>query len=324
MKEITIRQWVFLTGAVVLVLLAPLFLKIVQIRILNEVVYFSLFSVSFNLLFGYAGLLSCGHAAYFGIGAYTTAILLKRFVGMPLLLAVLTSGIIAAIGGVVIGFFCVRRKASYFVLLTMDFNQLIWALAWKWRSMTGGDDGIGGFVPKSLKLGIATLDLSNAGTVYCLSAAIVLFMLFLIWYLLRTPFGNTIRAIKVNEDRPEFLGYNVNFSKLVLFTIAAFFAGIAGSLYAVFQDFVATSSVDLAMATQVIMMAILGGTGSFFGPILGSAIFVYFTDWISHLTDRWEFILGALFIILVLYFHRGAIGLIPRKVKSIFVSLKGH
>jgi branched-chain amino acid transport system permease protein len=321
-RDITFRQCVLLIGCIVLVLLAPLCLKIVHIRILNEVIYFSLFAVSFNLLFGYAGLLSCGHAAYFGIGAYTTAILLKRIVGMPLLLAILTSGITASIAGVVIGFFCIRRKAGYFVLLTMAFNQLIWALAWKWRSMTGGDDGIGGFVPKSLKLGIVTLNLSNGSTVYCLSAVIVIFLFFLIWYLLKTPFGNTIRAIKVNEDRPAFLGYNVNFSKLLLFTMAAFFAGIAGSLYALFQDFVATSSVDLAMATQVIMMAILGGTGSFFGPVLGAAIFVYFTDWISHLTDRWEFILGALFIVLVLYFHRGAIGLIPRKLKSIFVSGK--
>ena len=324
MKEITLRQCVLLTGAILLILLAPLFLKIVQIRILNEVVYFSLFAVSFNLLFGYAGLLSCGHAAYFGIGAYTTAILLKRLVGMPVLLAILTSGIAAAVGGVIIGFFCVRRKASYFVLLTMAFNQLVWALAWKWRSMTGGDDGIGGFVPKRMKLGIVTLDLSNATTVYCLSAVIVMFSLFLIWHFLRTPFGNTIRAIKVNEDRPEFLGYNVNFSKLLFFTMAAFFAGIAGSLYALFQDFVATSCVDLVMATQVIMMAILGGTGSFLGPALGACIFVYFTDWISHLTDRWEFILGALFIILVLYFHRGAIGLIPKKLKSIFLSAKNQ
>lgn len=324
MKGITFRQGVLLIGAIILVLLAPLFLKIVQIRILNEVIYFSLFAVSFNLLFGYAGLLSCGHAAYFGIGAYTTAILLKRIAGMPLLLAILTSGIAAVVGGAIIGFFCVRRKASYFVLLTLAFNQLVWALAWKWRSMTGGDDGIGGFVPKSMKLGIVTLDLSSAGTVYCLSAVIVMFSLFLIWHLLRTPFGNTIRAIKVNEDRPEFLGYNVNFSKLLLFTMAAFFAGIAGSLYALFQDFVATSSVDLVMATQVIMMAILGGTGAFLGPALGACIFVYFTDWISHLTDRWEFILGALFIILVLYFHRGAIGLIPKKLKSIFFSAKSQ
>jgi branched-chain amino acid transport system permease protein len=106
--------------------------------------------------------------------------------------------------------------------------------------------------------------------------------------------------------------------------MAAFSAGIAGSLYALFQDFVATSSVDLAMAIQVIMMAILGGTGSFLGPVLGAGIFVYFTDWISHLTDRWEFILGAFFIILVLYFHRGAIGLIPKKLKSIFFSAKNQ
>ncbi len=303
---------------ILLLFTAPYLLKVTQIRILSEIAYFSLFAISFNLLFGYGGLLSFGHAAYFGLGAYTTAILLKRVAGMPLLLSILFGGIAAAIGGAIVGFFCVRRKGGYFVLLTLAFNQLIWAVAWKWRSVTVGDDGLGGFVPKNLHLGIITLDMTKTEPIYYLTVTIVLLLLFLAWYLTKTPFGNTILAIKVNEERAAFLGYHVNFSKGLVFTIASFFAGIAGSLFAIFQDFVATNVVNLLLSTEVLLMTILGGAGSFFGPILGAAIFVYFSDWLSSLTDRWEFFMGVLFIIVVLYFHGGAISLIPKRLKSIF------
>jgi branched-chain amino acid transport system permease protein len=310
-------------GIIALIWLAPYFLSIVQIRMVNEIAYFALFAVSFNFLFGYTGLLSFGHAAYFGLGAYITALSLKHITGMNPLLSIIMGGLAATIGGAIIGFFCVRRKGGYFVLLTLAFNQLLWAVAWKWRDVTRGDDGIGGFVPKKLSLGIMILDLTKTEVMYYTSMAIILLFLVLGWYLMRTPFGNTIQTIKMNEDRAAFLGYNVNFSKLLIFIISALFAGIAGSIFALFQDCVAPSALDLGMSNQVLLIAFLGGTGSYFGPILGAAIFVYFTDWISSLTSRWEFILGVLFIVLVLYFHKGAIGLIPKKLRSIFITSKG-
>ena len=320
MRSFIKSRWFVPALAVVLAFLAPLFLKVVQTRMLDEIVYFSLFAISFNLLFGYAGLLSFGHAAFFGLGAYTTAILLSHVSGMPLLLSILAGGVVACLGGFIIGYFCIRRKKGYFVLLTMAFNQLLWAVAWKWRGLTGGDDGIGGFLPASLNLGITSVDLTNTGAMHSLILAFFVVCVFLIWCFLRTPFGNTIRAIKDNGERPAFLGYNVNFAKLVVFGIAAFFAGISGSLFALFQDFVATNVVDGKMSIQVILMTFLGGTQSFFGPILGAAIYVYFYDWISSLTDRWEFFMGMLFIALVLYCHGGAIGLIPKRLRSIFAS----
>jgi len=312
------RQIAAIALATFLLLMAPQLLKVTQIRMLNEIAYFSLFAVSFNLLFGYAGLLSFGHAAYFGLGAYTTAILLKRMAGTPLLLSILLGGMAGAIGGAIIGFFCVRRKGSYFVLLTLAFNQLLWAVAWKWRDLTRGDDGIGGFVPKNVDLGILPLHMASTETMYYVSCAIVIILLLVAWYLMKTPFGNTIRTVKVNEERAAFLGYNINFSKMLIFTVASFFAGIAGSLFAVFQDFVSPNVMDLKMSTEVALMTVLGGTGSFLGPVLGAAIFVYLSDWISSLWDRWEFIMGVLFIILVLYLHQGAIGLIPKKIRSSF------
>jgi branched-chain amino acid transport system permease protein len=313
-----------MAAVIVLLVAAPRILSLLQLRMLMEISYFALFAVSFNFLFGYAGLLSFGHAAYFGLGAYVTAISLKHVAGMPFFLALLSAGLAGAVGGAIIGFFCVRRKGSYFALLTLAFNQFLWAIAWKWREVTGGDDGIGRIVPrKPVDLGILSLDLMNMETKYYLMITIVVGCLAFGWYLMRTPFGNTITAIKVNEERASFLGYNVNRAKLLMFSFAAFYAAIAGSLFAVFQDFVATSSIDLGMSTQVLFMAFLGGTGSYFGPILGAAIFVYFTDWISSLTEHWEFILGVLFIVLVLYFHRGFIGLIPARLRALFASGKG-
>lgn len=323
MKQPILIRTILTVGVVAFLAFAPLILTILQIRMINEIAYFALFAVSFNFLFGYAGLLSFGHASYFGLGAYLTALSLKHVEGMPLLLSIIIGGLAGGIGGLIIGFFCVRRKGAYFALLTLAFNQFLWAIAWKWREVTHGEDGIGKIVPKiPINLGIVSFDPASVTGMYYLSITIVLICLALCWYITKTSLGNTILAIKANEERAEFLGYNVNRSKLVIFTIAAFFAGIAGSIFALFQDFVTTSSIDLSMSTQVLFMAFLGGTGSFFGPILGAAIYVYFTDWVSNLTDRWEFILGILFILLVLYLHRGFIGLIPNKVKSIFASEK--
>ncbi len=308
---------------IVLLILAPFFLSIIQIRMLNEIAYFALFAVSYNLLFGYTGLLSFGHATFFGLGAYATALSLKHLTGINIFHSIIFAGLIGALGGAIIGFFCVRRKGAYFALLTLAFNQFLWAIAWKWRTVTGGEDGIGKIVPKNaINLAIFTFDPTKTESIYYLTIGVVLICFYLVWFLTKTPLGNTIQAIKVNEERAGFLGYNVNFSKLLSFTISAFFAGIAGSLFALFQDFVATSCIDMAMSTQVLFMAFLGGTGSFFGPILGAAIYVYFTDWVSSLTDRWEFILGVLFIILVLYFHRGFIGLIPKRIKAFFIMEK--
>jgi len=312
---------VLLAGVALLLLAAPRVLSIVQTRMLTEIAYFALFAVSYNFLFGWAGLLSFGHAAYFGLGAYVTAISLKHVAGLHLLAGMGLGGLAAALGGAVIGFFCVRRKGSYFALLTLAFNQFLWAIAWKWREVTGGDDGIGRIIPrKPVDMGFFYLDLTKIPNKYYFTMAVVVIFLAIGWYLLRTPFGNTIQVVKVNEERAAFLGYNVNRSKLLIFTLAAFYAGIAGSLFALFQDFVATSAIGLGMSTEVLFMAFLGGTGSYFGPMLGAAIFVYFTDWISSITEHWEFFLGVLFIILVLYFHRGFIGLIPSKVRAVFAA----
>jgi len=308
-------------GLILLVLLAslPSVLSEMQLNMAVEITFFALFAVSYNLLLGYGGVLSFGHAAYFGTGAYFTVFALKYITGMPALLALLISGLAGGIGAVVVGFFCVRLSGAYFALLTLAFNQLFFAVALKWRDLTGGDDGIGLERPDiSLPL-IGNLDMFSMANVFYLTVIVVLICLTLLWYFLKTPYGNTIACVKDNEERAKFIGYNTFLSKLVLFTIAGFFAGIAGGLFAFFEEFVSLDAINMAMSTEVLFMTFIGGTGSFFGPILGAGVFIYFTEWVSDITVHWEFFLGLLFVLLILYANKGLIGLVPSRIKGFWL-----
>ena len=297
----------------------PYLIPITHVNMAIEIAFFSLFAMSFNMLFGYGGMLSFGHSAYFGIGAYTTALLFKHFTGLPLILSLLLGGIAGALGGLLAGFFCVRLKGAYFALLTMAFNQFFFAIALKWRSLTGGDDGLSIKRPDLYLPGLGAIPMNNMIHVYYLVIAIVLLCIAVQWYLTSTPFGNSALAIKENDERANFVGYDVFSIKLTLFTICSFFAGIAGSLFILFQGIVSTSSIDTAMSMQVVFMTFIGGAGSFFGPILGVGVYLYFTDWVSRVTDRWEFILGVLFILLVMYLRTGLFGLISsEKITNMF------
>lgn len=293
-----------------LIALMPQILPVVHINMLIEIAFFSLLAVSYSMLFGHGGLLSFGHAAHFGIGAYTMALLVKHIAGIPLLLLLLMGGIAGGLGGLLAGFFCVRLKRAYFALLTIAFNQFFYAVALKWRSFTRGDDGLSLKRPDLYLPGLGSIDMGKIAHVYYLVVMITLLCILAQWYLTKTPFGNSIRTVKENDERADFIGYNVFLTKLSLYTISSFFAGIAGALFAFFQGFVSTGAIDAHMSMQVIFMTFIGGVGSFFGPIIGTAVYLYFTDWVSRVTERWEFVLGVLFILLVMYARTGLVGLI--------------
>ena len=306
-----------------LIALMPQILPVVHINMLIEIAFFSLLAVSYSMLFGHGGLLSFGHAAYFGIGAYTMALLIKHIAGIPLLLSLLMGGIAGGLGGLLAGFFCVRLKRAYFALLTIAFNQFFYAVALKWRSFTRGDDGLSLKRPDLYLPGLGSIDMGKISHVYYLVVMITLLCILAQWYLTKTPFGNSIRTVKENDERADFIGYNVFLTKLSLYTISSFFAGIAGGLFAFFQRFVSTGAIDAHMSRQVIFMTFIGGVGSFFGPILGTAVYLYFTDWVSRVTERWEFVLGVLFILLVMYARTGLVGLISIERLKRLVRLTG-
>jgi len=294
----------------VIVLLLPSILPPFQLRMVTEIVILALFALTWKMIFHHAGLLSFGHSVYFGIGAYVSVLGWLHIKDLSFLSGILLGGLVAGLIGLILGAFLVRMKGTYFALLTLAFNQLIWAIVWKWRGLTGGDDGLGKFSKPAL-LGI--IPMTNPKNFYFMSLVIIGISAFLCWYITKTPFGNVITAIKSNEERANFIGFNTNVSKLIIFTIAGFFAGISGALYAQFQEFIAPSAIDLGMSTNVLFMAFIGGTGSFWGPILGSGIFVYLSEYLSILTDRWEFILGFIFVIIVIFAPQGILGLYKKK-----------
>jgi branched-chain amino acid transport system permease protein len=276
----------------------------------TEIVILALLVMTWKMMLNEGGLFSFGHAVYFGLGAYASVLGWLHIKGLSLMSGIFLGGLISGFIGLILSTFLVRMSGTYYALLTLAFNQLIWAIVWKWRPVTGGDDGLGKF-PKPALLGISMGDPPNY---YYLSLAIVAICLFLCWYFSKTPLGNVMKSIKSNEERSKFIGFNVGTSKIIFLTMLAFFAGISGALYAQFEEFIGPSSIDLVMSTHVIFMAFIGGVGHFWGPLLGSGIYVYLSEYLSHYTDRWELIFGVVVVILVLLAPQGILG-IARKRK---------
>jgi branched-chain amino acid transport system permease protein len=229
--------------------------------------------------------------------------------GLSFMGGILLGGLTAGLVGLILSAFLVRMSGTYFALLTFAFNQLIWAIAWKWRTVTGGDDGLGKF-PKPDLLGISMKDPANF---YYASIIIVGICLFICWYITKTPLGNLVASIKSNEERAQFIGYNVNRAKTIFLAVMGVIAGISGALFAQFQEFISTTTIDMGMSTNVLFMAFIGGIGYFWGPVLGSGIFVYLSEYLSSFTDRWEFFFGLIFITIVIFAPEGLLGIVKRK-----------
>jgi branched-chain amino acid transport system permease protein len=301
-------RWLMAITAAALYL-APLVLDTVRLRMAIEILYFGLYAVSFNLLFGYAGLLSFGHAASFGVGGYAVGLALKHLTGLPLLGALALGALGAGAVGFVIGFFCVRLRGTYFALLTLAFSQFLYAVALKWRDVTRGDDGLTVAVPDLTVPGLGTLRLGAAGNFYWLALTIVLLCLLAAWRFTRTPLGNAVRLMRENDERAAFLGYNVFATKLIIFTLASTLGGVAGGLFASFQRLISPTSLDLPLSTEVVFMAVLGGTSAFLGPFLGAGVYILLQDWLSKTTENWPFFLGLAFVLIILFAHTGLVGL---------------
>ena len=290
-------------------ILFPHVLPRFQLRMVTEIVIVALLVMTWKMMLNEAGLFSFGHAVYFGLGAYASVLGWLHIKGLSLMSGILLGGLVAGVVGFILSAFLVRMSGTYYALLTLAFNQLIWAIVWKWRDVTGGDDGLGKF-PKPDLLGIP---MRNPGNYYYLSLTIVAICLFLCWYFTKTPLGNVMKSIKSNEERTRFIGFNVGASKIIFLAMLAFFAGVSGALYAQFQEFIGASSIDLVMSTHVIFMAFIGGVGHFWGPLLGSGIYVYLSEYLSHYTDRWELIFGAVVVILVLLAPQGILGITKKR-----------
>lgn len=274
----------------------------------TQVLVYGLFALGFNLLYGYTGLLSFGHAAYWGLGAYGTGIALAKLKLGSLWLAIGIGLASAVVGGAIVGYLCLRRRGIYFAMLTLAFSQVFYFAAFHMADLTGGDDGLRG-IPK-LALGLFGYELSLASPLafYYFALAWVALAVAGLKRVLDSPFGAVLLAIRENSGRASACGYDVSRVKLVSFVLSALIAGLAGSLDALRLTVVPVEALYWSTSGQPVIMTLLGGAGTFFGPFVGAATFLILADRLSLIVEAWPLVIGAIFMAFVLFLPRGIWG----------------
>lgn len=292
-------------GVVILLLgVAPFFLSLFYINLLSEILILAIFAVGLNVLVGYTGLISLGHAAFFGVGGYTAALIAQNLssnVLVTLGLAILGSLIVAS----VLGIFCIRVNGFYFLMLTLALSQMIYSYIHQSTNLTGGSNGLSGIPSPS----IGGFTFSNPVFIFYLTGVIFLLIYIILRIVLHSPFGKVLVGIRENEDRIQSMGYNTSMYKYAAFIIAGGIGGIAGAMYTYFNGFIAPTDVYWTMSGTALFMVIIGGAGTLLGPILGAGLIVTMETIVSSYTDMWMLIIGIVFIVFVIFFPRGIVGI---------------
>lgn len=304
-------QIVMLVSIMIAMLGLPLIVSEFWVHVVNEILILGLFAMSFNLIFGYMGQISFGHAAFFGVGAYTTAILIRGPLaetgelgwGM-FILALLAAPIAAGLVAAIVGWFCVRLTGIYFAILTLSFGELLYYIVFQWYSFTNGDDGIQGLRPPKALIGTDAYYFFTIGAVSI--AGILLFTI------TRSPFGFALRALRDNQRRAAFLGINVKLHQWLNFVIAGAFAGFAGALWGPFSRSVAPSLLGWQKSGEAVFAALIGGANYFLGPLLGSGVFTFLHAFVTKYTEYWPLTIGVIILLLVLFLPGGLLSLVPK------------
>jgi branched-chain amino acid transport system permease protein len=282
----------------------------------THVVILGLAAMALNFLLGFTGVLSFGHAAYFGLGAYGAAMTIK-YLEPSTPLAILDGVVVGTVAAAVIGPMIARLRGVYFAMCTIAFGQVFYFIAFQWSSVTGGDDGVSAWHRMPINLGFTSIDIFNDNKAfYYVALAIFAVAAGVMAWLLRSPFGRTLLAIRENERRARFLGIPVDRHIWLSWVISCLFASLAGALYALLNDFVDPRALRWDMSGTFVIMTVLGGMRNFWGPLIGAAIFIVLQDQLSSHTQNWESFIGLFFVLVVLFFPRGVLGLIKRKSAS--------
>ena len=308
--------WAVIGAVIVLVILPQLpFVDTYWTGILSRMLIFAIFAMSLDLLIGYTGLPSLGHAAFFGAGAYSSAIFYKdilcpdrgecvAIVGnfwFALLLGIAVSGIIAALFGLLV----LRTRGAYFIMITLALAQMLWAITWGWRSKTNGDDGLSVL----FEAGAALPSSFNAEAFFYVVLGFFVASTALMYLIVRSPFGQALQGIRESESRMLVLGYNVWLYKYLAFILAGIFAGVAGSLFVYLNNFVSPLDIWILPSAEAFLMVVLGGPGTLFGPAIGAGVIVFLENFLSDYTERWLLILGTIYVFVVLFAPQGIFGI---------------
>ncbi len=293
---------------VALLLFLLLVFPLVILSLLIEVLIFGIFAMSLDLLMGYTGPVSFGHAAFFGLGAYLVGFISKNYSSNLLITLPLVLASVTAVAWLV-GFFALRTSGIYFLMITLAFAQMLFGLAIKWTPVTGGSDGLAGVPRPMIGLGDLAWSFGTNFRFYYLVLVAFLLSWWLLQRLVSSPFGHTLRGIKENEERMAALGYDTRRFKTTAFILAGVFAGLAGVLFSHFNFHVGPEVLYWTMSGQVLIMVIIGGAGTLTGPVLGAALVRLLPSYVSSYTDRWQTIMGLVFMAFVLFAREGIISL---------------
>ena len=272
-----------------------------------NVLIFGLYAVGFNLLFGYTGLLSFGHAAFLGIGSYAAGMVIVH-AGWPWWLAIVLGVASATLAGALIGALAIRTRGIYFSMVTLALGQIVYYAFYKMEAWSGGENGLRGVRVEAIDLLGWRIDFVDPLSKYYVVLAFVGLALWLVSRVLASPFGAVIETVRENEQRAAACGYDVAHTKLLAFTLSAAVCGLAGTLRALHLSIVPIDSLHYLLSGQAVMMCLLGGMGTFFGPFVGAAVFLYLEDVVTPLTRYWMAVVGAVFMVFVLFFPRGIWG----------------
>lgn len=300
-----VRALTAIGGLLIAVLLVavPPALSAYPLTLLTQALIYAIFAMSLDLLLGYTGLPSLGHAAYFGVGAYAVAILASRYHARFWLCAV--AAILAAlVTAALFGILAMRAVGVYFLMITLALGMLVWGLAFRWVSLTMGDNGISGI----LRPTVGTASFSDPVPFYYLTLVAFLLVLGLLVLVVSSPFGLSLLGIRESERRMRALGYNVWLHKYLAFVLAGALAGVAGMLWAYYNGFVSPVEVQLVTSVEALLMVALGGPGTLVGPALGAGAIVFLKNFVSVYTKRWLLILGGVYICTILFAPAGLLG----------------
>jgi branched-chain amino acid transport system permease protein len=286
----------------------PSFLSLGYVSLVTEMLILAIAACALNLIMGYTGMVSFGPAGLYAAGAYATALLLVK-AKVSFGLAMIAGPFIAALAGVIVGWFCVRLTHVYFALLTLAFSQIIFTILFQWYSFTGGDNGIVGIpIPDSL---------ASIGNYYYFTLIMTGICLLLMWMICNSSFGRTLQAIRENPERAEFIGVHVRRYRLAAFVLSSFFLGAAGSLYCAFNQNVFPDYAHWGKGGDMLVVCLLGGMHNFLGPVVGSIVYILLDKIITSFTEYWPLVLGLIVVGAVLFLRGGITGFLIAKCSAI-------
>jgi branched-chain amino acid transport system permease protein len=307
LKRVVHPKWFGPTsGLFIVLLILPLIAPRFYIYILALIYVTSLLAMSLNMVVGHGGMYQFHHAVFYGLGAYTVALMLTK-TSLPMWVGFMAGPIVAAIIGLSIGWFCVRLTRLYFGMLQISLGSLIWVIVFRWYSFTGGDDGIHGIRMPAF--------LSSLNSSYYFILIILVLSLIVLYLIFKSPFGTTLQAIRDNPQRCEAVGINVKRYQLLGIVIATFFAGAAGVLFVVLERTVFPDLLFWTLSLEIFIMILFGGWFTFAGPILGAAIIVALRTFVGRYTEYWTLILGIILILIIFFLPEGVMGYFQKVFK---------